>query len=159
MLTDKISKVLNSESEETKCETLKPEMEPTAKKPLSAQEMQIIKSELEQMLSQGNIYFNSEKFEKARPIYKEVMEKRQEMLGPDHPDTLMVKYNYATTLSVLMKYREAEIMFEELISGMNQVLGPHNPATLDAKFNCANTLRKMKKLKKAKGLYYEVVKG
>ena len=96
MLTDKISKVLNSESEEKKCR----EMAPTAKKPLSAQEMQIIKSELEQMLSQGNIYFNSEKFEKARPIYKEVMEKRQEMLGPDHPDTLGAKYNYATTLSV-----------------------------------------------------------
>ena len=68
------------------------------------------------------------------------METREEVLGPNHPDTLKTKTNYAITLKNLNRYKEAEKLELEVMKAQEEVLGPNHPDTLKTKTNYASTL-------------------
>ena len=51
------------------------------------------------------------KLREAEKIGLEVLEKREDLLGPNHPETLKAKNNYADTLNESEKYSEAQRVY------------------------------------------------
>jgi tetratricopeptide (TPR) repeat protein len=55
----------------------------------------------------GLVLSNQGKYEDALQAYQEVFDKRKDLLGPEHPDTLTTRNNMALVLSKQGKYEEA----------------------------------------------------
>ncbi|KZT37775.1 hypothetical protein SISSUDRAFT_987166 [Sistotremastrum suecicum HHB10207 ss-3] len=80
------------------------------------------------------------KFAEAEQMQRELLQKRQEILGPDHPETLITMHNLGETLHTLEKFAEAEQMQRELLQKRQEILGPDHPHTLISMNHLANTL-------------------
>ena len=65
---------------------------------------------------------------------------REKILGFEHPDTLLSRYNLASALYHEGKYAEAEQLYREVSKLDNIVIGPEHPRTLAARIGLANTL-------------------
>ncbi|CUS11370.1 unnamed protein product, partial [Tuber aestivum] len=62
-----------------------------------------------------------------------VLEGRETVLGPDHPDTLTSLNNLAITLQTQGKYDESEALHRRALQRRRKVLGsdhPHTPSSL-----------------------------
>ena len=55
-----------------------------------------------------------------------VVEKREAVLGADHPDTLEAKTKYAITLTNLKKFKKAEEVQEEVMVKKEELLSPRH---------------------------------
>lgn len=68
----------------------------------------------------------------ALKIYQEVfdVQQRREVLGPDHPDTLMTRHNMAGVFFEQGKYSEALRIYQAVFEKRREVLGPNHPDTL-----------------------------
>jgi tetratricopeptide (TPR) repeat protein len=58
------------------------------------------------------------RYQEAESLESIVLEKRKQLLGPDHPDTLLAMKNLAATYHELGRYEEAEYLeaqYEELV--------------------------------------------
>ncbi|RYC82197.1 hypothetical protein BFJ63_vAg14905 [Fusarium oxysporum f. sp. narcissi] len=88
---------------------------------------------------------------------KEVLEKRQRILGDEHPDTITAMNNLAATLSDEGKLDEAASMMKEALEKMQRILGDEHPDTLMAMNNLAATLRDQGKLDEAASMKREVL--
>ena len=62
----------------------------------------------------------------------EVLEKRQRILGDEHPDTIMAMHNLANTLSNQGKLDEAALMMREVLEKSQRILGDDHPDTARA---------------------------
>ena len=82
----------------------------------------------------------------------EVIKTQEEVLGPNHPDTLKTKGSYAITLKNLNRYKEAEKLELEVMKAQEEVLGPNHPDTLWTKNNYAVTLKNLNRYKEAEKL-------
>ena len=67
----------------------------------------------------------------------------QQVLGPDHPDTLTSMNNLAFTLWSMGDHRGARELEEQALERRQQVLGPDHPDTLASMNNLASTLKAM----------------
>ncbi|TFK31233.1 hypothetical protein BDQ12DRAFT_566043, partial [Crucibulum laeve] len=65
----------------------------------------------------------------AEKLEVEVMEKRQQLLGPTHPDTLMSMGNLAGTYQNLGKLAEAEVLLVQVARKRREILGFDHPYT------------------------------
>jgi tetratricopeptide (TPR) repeat protein len=65
---------------------------------------------------------------------------RLRTLGPEHPDTLLSKYNLADVLFKEGHVHEAEKLQRETLEAQVRALGPENPDTLASQSNLARTL-------------------
>merc|ERR1711916_145734 len=67
---------------------------------------------------------------------------RDDVLGPDHPDTLTTRANMALVLESQGKYDEALAMYEAVLAVRERedVLGPDHPDTLTTRANMAMVL-------------------
>ena len=63
----------------------------------------------------ANTIKNLEKFEAAEKIYKEVVQKSDEVLGIGHPINLNARANWAGNLGAQHKYEEAEEKYMEVV--------------------------------------------
>ena len=61
----------------------------------------------------------------------------EDVLGPDHPDTLMVRNNLAFAYHSVGRFGEAIELFERVLADRVRVLGPDHPDTLSARNNLA----------------------
>ena len=61
------------------------------------------------------------------------MERSQEVVGPDHPQTLKAQANYALTLRKLKDYERAEAVYLEVVLRREEVLGVTHQDTLRVK--------------------------
>ncbi|MFG2868134.1 FxSxx-COOH system tetratricopeptide repeat protein [Streptomyces sp. NPDC048338] len=61
-------------------------------------------------------------------------------LGEDHPDTLAVVFNLATSLAHLGEYGEARRLHEDTLERRRRVLGNNHPDTLQSANNLSSTL-------------------
>ncbi|KAK3939624.1 P-loop containing nucleoside triphosphate hydrolase protein [Diplogelasinospora grovesii] len=66
----------------------------------------------------------------AAAMKKEVLEKRQRILGDEHPDTISAMNNLANTLGDQGKLDEAVAMLKEVLEKMQRILGREHPHTL-----------------------------
>lgn len=77
---------------------------------------------------------------------KEVLEKRQRILGDEHPSTLSAMNNLANTLGNQGKLDEAASMKKEVLEKMQRILGDEHLSTISALNNLASTLGDQGKL-------------
>jgi hypothetical protein len=71
---------------------------------------------------------------------REVLEKRQRILGDEHPDTTSAISNLAITLGDQGKLEEAAAMRREVLEKRQRILGDEHPDTISTMSNLANTL-------------------
>ncbi|EXL66121.1 hypothetical protein FOPG_17688 [Fusarium oxysporum f. sp. conglutinans race 2 54008] len=87
----------------------------------------------------------------------EVLEKRQRILGDEHPSTIMAMSNLANTLSDQGKLDEAASMRKEVLEKRQWILGDEHPDTISAMSNLAITLSDQGKLDEAASMMRDVL--
>ena len=80
------------------------------------------------------------RYKAAESTYRQVLERRQEVLGRGHPSTLASMSNLAQTLSDQGKYADAETMHRDTLALMKTVLGEDHQETLASISDLAQTL-------------------
>jgi Tfp pilus assembly protein PilF len=53
------------------------------------------------------LYANQGKYELAEPLYQRALATRERVLGPEHPDTIRVRNNYANFLQKMKQKTKA----------------------------------------------------
>ncbi len=66
-------------------------------------------------------------------LHRKVLEKRETILGPDHPDTLGTRHNLALCVAVQERHNEAKVLLRRVLEGRQSVLGPDHPDTQSTK--------------------------
>ncbi|KAJ7840619.1 P-loop containing nucleoside triphosphate hydrolase protein, partial [Mycena leptocephala] len=100
----------------------------------------------------GMIYYHAGRSEEAKELDLAVLEKRKQVLGDDHLDTLRAMGNLASTYNRLGKFEQAEELGVVVLEKRKQVLGDAHPDTLQAMANLASTYSKPGKFHKAEEL-------
>ncbi|KAJ7081522.1 hypothetical protein C8R44DRAFT_862719 [Mycena epipterygia] len=90
------------------------------------------------------IYVWGEKLKKVENLQAAVVQKRRDLLGDDHQDTLEA--------IDLGKWKEAEQLEVGVLQQQRNILGDNHPDTLDVMANLALTYRRLGKLKEAEEL-------
>jgi hypothetical protein len=90
-----------------------------------------------------------------------VLEKRKELLGEDHPDTLLALGNLTATYHNVGQFLPAEKLGAGALEKHRKLLGEDNPETIRIMRNLALTYRKLDKVPEAEELerlvaYHEV---
>ena len=93
----------------------------------------------------------------AAAIKREVLEKRQRILGDEHLDTIKAMSNLANTLRDQGKLEEAAAMVRKVLEKTQRILGDEHPNTIEAMSNLAITLEDQGKLKEAAAMVREVL--
>ena len=89
----------------------------------------------------SNILRDLAQFEESRRLDEEVLAGQQELLGPDHPHTLMTAGSLAASLRALGRYRRALEMDRQNHEAWSRLYGEENPRTLAAANNLAASYR------------------
>jgi thioredoxin-like negative regulator of GroEL len=69
----------------------------------------------------------------AESEFRQVLDARLRVLGPDDPATLTTRANLAMVLSRQGKHADAESEFRQVLDARLRVLGPDHPDTLVAR--------------------------
>ncbi|KAF2831485.1 kinesin light chain 1 [Ophiobolus disseminans] len=88
----------------------------------------------------------------AETSHRKAWSLRKEVLGPEHPHTLMSMSNLASVLKSQGKYEEAEAMNRQELECTKKVLGPEHPDTLTSMSNLALVLDRQGKYKEAEAM-------
>jgi tetratricopeptide (TPR) repeat protein len=95
----------------------------------------------------------------AIPLYERTLAERENVLGPNHADTLTAQINLADAYKAAGRIEEARDHYEQAAIGMTRVLGADHPNTLAAQGNLANAYQIAGLIEDAIALYQRVVKG
>jgi tetratricopeptide (TPR) repeat protein len=69
--------------------------------------------------------------------YERVLAWEEQVLGPDHPNTLTSRHNLALAYRATGRLAEALALFERTLADFERILGPEHPATLTSRNNLA----------------------
>ncbi|KAJ7120123.1 P-loop containing nucleoside triphosphate hydrolase protein, partial [Mycena epipterygia] len=100
----------------------------------------------------GKIYVWGEKLKTAEELQAAVLQKRKDLLGEDHQDTLKAMFWLAWIYILLGRLNEAEELHVLVLERLRNVLGDNHPDTLTAMGNLSVTYEKLGKLKEAEEL-------
>jgi tetratricopeptide (TPR) repeat protein len=100
---------------------------------------------------------NDGKWNEAEILEREVLAKRQRVLGLEHPDTIDASASLASTLLHQGKWKEAEVLHREVLARSQRVLGPEHPDTIHASADLASTLQHQGKWSEAEVLERDVL--
>ncbi|KAJ7789138.1 P-loop containing nucleoside triphosphate hydrolase protein [Mycena olivaceomarginata] len=103
------------------------------------------------------VYNDSGRWKEAIPLVCSVLERRKQLLGPDHPDTLTAMANLARIYCSLGRHKEAEPIECSVLEKRKQVLSPDHPDTLTAMANLACTYRYFGRYQEAEPLECSVL--
>ncbi len=73
----------------------------------------------------------------ARDLQRQVLDARERLLGPEHPDTLTTRHNLARWTGQAGDPAAARDMYAELLPVVERVSGPEHPGTLTVRGNLA----------------------
>jgi len=68
-------------------------------------------------------------YAQAKPLYERALTIREEVLGPEHPDTAQSLDNLAVLLDAQGDYAQAKPLYERALAIYEEVLGPEHPNT------------------------------
>ncbi|KAF7348784.1 TPR-like protein [Mycena venus] len=85
------------------------------------------------------IFLEARKYKQTEKLLEEVLKKQNQLLGDNHPDTLITMGNLARTYSGLGDYRTAKELDIIVLEKWKQLLGNHHPHTLITMGNLACT--------------------
>ena len=86
------------------------------------------------------VLYDQGHYSEAETILRDIVSIREEVLGPEHPDTLASRNILANALRGEGKYAEAEAEHRAVLKLREKVLGPEHPDTLGSRNNLANAL-------------------
>lgn len=93
------------------------------------------------------------KFDEAKPPYQRALTIREQVLGPEHPDTATSLNNLAVLYHHQGRYAQAEPLFQRALAIRGQVLGPEHPVTAESLNNLAALYRNQGRYAQAEPLY------
>ncbi|KAJ7120147.1 hypothetical protein C8R44DRAFT_853472 [Mycena epipterygia] len=100
----------------------------------------------------GKIYVWGEKLKRAENLQAAVVQKRRDLLGEDHRDTLEAMYWLAWTYISLGRFNEAEHLEVVVLQQRRLILGDDHRDTLHVMANLAVTYHRLGKFKEAEEL-------
>ncbi|KAJ5532069.1 P-loop containing nucleoside triphosphate hydrolase protein [Penicillium frequentans] len=106
-----------------------------------------------------NVQVTETSKQEAEELSVQVIEARRQVLGPEHPDTLMSMSNLAHTYQYQGRWKEAEELSVQVIEARRQVLGPEHPDTLVSISNLASTYQYQGRWKEAEELNVQVIEA
>jgi tetratricopeptide (TPR) repeat protein len=89
----------------------------------------------------GNVLRDLARFEEAKELDEAVLAEQRELLGPDHPHTLMTAGSLAGDLRALGDYQEALKMDQATYPSWTELFGEDHARTLDSASNLAESYR------------------
>ena len=96
-------------------------------------------------------------YEAAVSAHRQLLTRRVEAAGKEHPDTLLSMNEVGLALSYQGKHAEAEQMHQETLVVRKKVLGDEHPGTLASMNNLAEVLRHQGKHAEAEQLHQEAL--
>ncbi|KAJ7811542.1 hypothetical protein B0H14DRAFT_2523748 [Mycena olivaceomarginata] len=105
----------------------------------------------------GVILWEAGKYKQCERLLEGVLEKQKQVLGNDHPDTLITMGNLASTYSGLGEHQKAKELNLTVLEKWKQVLGDNHPDTLCTMGNLAWTYLCLGEHQKAKELNLTVL--
>jgi tetratricopeptide (TPR) repeat protein len=97
----------------------------------------------------GRYFYQRGQYREAEPLWNSVLAMCEQVLGPEHPETLSSLNDLAILYTVQGKYELAEPLYQRALETRERVLGPEHPTTITVRNNYANLLEKMKQKTKA----------
>lgn len=83
------------------------------------------------MYNLADSLYAQEEYDEAETIYQQTLERRVNLLGREHPDTLEAMDNMTTALyKQKKKYNETEIIRYRMVVLQEKLLGPEHPDVL-----------------------------
>ena len=90
------------------------------------------------LLNRTGYYLNDHaQYEQARPLFERALAIREQVLGPNHPDTASSLNNLAGLYYSQGDYERARPLYERALAITEQVLGPNHPDTASSLNNLA----------------------
>src|ERR1700727_2561557 len=80
------------------------------------------------------------------------LNKREEVLGKEHPETITSVSNLASVLQDQGKYQEAEVLYRQALEGREKMLGKEHPETLVSISKLALVLQNQGKYQEAEAM-------
>jgi nucleoside phosphorylase/tetratricopeptide (TPR) repeat protein len=100
----------------------------------------------------GNCLYSDGRYKEAEDQLLQLLKIRKQVLGPEHPDTLISMAGLAATYCSQGRWKEAEVLEVQVMERHRQVLGPEHPDTLRSMGNLAATYRNQGRWKEAEVL-------
>ncbi|KAI2827285.1 hypothetical protein CBS133816_6557 [Aspergillus niger] len=98
------------------------------------------------------------KYQEAEAMHQQALQKREKILGPEHPDTLTSISQLGSVLAQQGKYTEAEIIQQQALQGREKALGPEHPDTLISISQLGSVLAQQGKYTEAEVMYQQDLK-
>ena len=92
------------------------------------------------------------RFNEAEAYFNDALQSCKEILGPEHPSTLVITANLASTYRYQGRWKEAEEVQVTELKICSKVLGAEHPDTLTSMANLASTYRDQGRWKEAEEL-------
>ena len=97
----------------------------------------------------GSYRMGQGRYDEAEPLYERALEIKEEVLGPDHPDTAQSLNNLAALHESQGRYDKAEPLLERALAIREEALGPKHPHTQIVRNNYVGLLRETNQDEKA----------
>jgi tetratricopeptide (TPR) repeat protein len=105
----------------------------------------------------ADLLINEGKNPEAEKLNREVLQVRERVLGPDHPDTIVSMANLGRVLVNDGHAREAEDLYIRVVEKRRSVLGPEHPDTVKAMADLGDALLRQKKYSQAEKVIREAL--
>ncbi|KAH8833019.1 P-loop containing nucleoside triphosphate hydrolase protein [Flagelloscypha sp. PMI_526] len=106
--------------------------------------------------SAGQIYREGGLFSESSEIYEKELREKRQILGSEHPHTLMSMNNLSSTYSYLGRHQDALQLVEQVVELNHQILGSEHPDTMMSMNNLAMTYSDLGKHRNALPLMEQV---
>ncbi len=109
------------------------------------------------MGTMGRVYTSLGLYKKAEPLLEKAVKTQRQLLGVDHPDTLISINDLANLYWYLGRFSDAEPLYLELVEARNRVLGSEHPDTLRANWDLASLYYMQKRQEEAEQLTIKIL--
>jgi serine/threonine protein kinase len=99
------------------------------------------------------------RYEEAEVLFKEILQKAQNILGDEHMGTVGIKYSLAQLRTDQGDYEDANDLFDQVLETAQHRLSDNHPAMLDFVNGVAVLRTKQKQYDEAESLFKEALKG
>lgn len=101
----------------------------------------------------ATLYHNPGKYDKALAFYQRALAIREQLLGAEHPDTILILHNMAWLYQNQGRYGQAEPLYRRVVAIYEKVLGPEHPRLADTLHNLAFLYEARSQYEEARPLY------
>jgi tetratricopeptide (TPR) repeat protein len=98
-------------------------------------------------------------YEEAEVMHGRALRSREQVLGPEHPDTLSSISQLGSVIERQGKYKEAETVHRQALRSREKILGPEHPDTLISTSHLGLVLQRQGEHEEAEAIYRRALKA